>query len=49
MRLYLSNTQISDIAPLANLTSLNSLDIDNTQISDLTPLANLTSLNCVFP
>ena len=42
--LNLRGVQISDITPLANLTSLRRLDLTNTQISDVMPLANLTSL-----
>ena len=37
-------SQLSDITPLANLTSLENLIIAYSQVSDITPLANLTSL-----
>ena len=43
-RLDLSNTSISDAAPLANLTKLTWLDFSNTGISDAAPLASLTNL-----
>ena len=38
------NDCLVDIASLANLTALQTLDISNTQIVDLAPLANLTAL-----
>ena len=41
---YLCNEQVSDITPLARLTSLKWLLLDSTQMRDLTPLAGLTSL-----
>ena len=41
----LSYTQVSDLTPLAKLTSLRRLYLTDTQFSDLTPLAELTSLN----
>lgn len=37
-------TGISDLAPLAGLVDLQSLDISGTQVSDLTPLAGLVNL-----
>ena len=39
-----SQTDVSDLAPLAALHSLQSLDCSGTQVSDLTPLAALQSL-----
>ena len=44
-QLSLSNNEISDLTPLANLTQLRYLPLRDNQISDLTPLANLTQLN----
>ena len=35
---------LSDVTPLASLTSLEILNLDDTQVKDLTPLANLTKL-----
>jgi hypothetical protein len=43
-RLDLTNTQVSDLAPLAGLTALRNLDLSETQVNDLTPLAGLTAL-----
>ncbi|GAB2612796.1 hypothetical protein GCM10027035_06480 [Emticicia sediminis] len=43
-RLYLSNTQISDISFLKNLTSLIDLDFSDNQISNISFLKNLTNL-----
>ena len=37
-------TDLSDVTPLASLTSLEILNLDDTQVKDLTPLANLTKL-----
>ena len=45
--LYLSDTDISDLSPLANLTKLERLYLGYTKASDLSPLANLTSLECL--
>ena len=42
--LNLRGTQVSDLAPLARLSALQSLDIDGTQVSDLAPLAGLSAL-----
>ena len=42
--LDLGGTQVSDLAPLSGLTSLQSLDLSQTQVSDLAPLSGLTSL-----
>jgi hypothetical protein len=42
--LYLSNTQITDLAPLAGMTGLQTLSLSNTQITDFAPLAGLTEL-----
>ena len=38
-------TQVSDVSPLARLTSLESLVLDGAQVSDVTALSGLTSLN----
>ena len=43
-RLDCSNTQVSDLAPLAGLSSLQELGCSDTQVSDLAPLAGLSSL-----
>jgi len=43
LRLW-GNKGLSDLSPLANLTTLQSLDCHSTQVSSLAPLANLTSL-----
>ena len=43
-RLYLTDLAVSDLSPLAALTSLQTLDCSDTQVSDLSPLAALTSL-----
>lgn len=45
--LDLSNTQVSDIAPLATLTQLTRLLLDNTQVSDIASLATLTQLTAL--
>ena len=44
--LWLQRNQISDLSPLANLTTISelSLGLSGNQISDLSPLANLTGL-----
>ena len=42
--LYLSNTQVADIAPLTGLTALTTLFLDDTQVADIAPLAGLTAL-----
>ncbi len=42
--LDLSRRPLANIAPLAGLTSLQSLNLDSTQVTDLTALAALTSL-----
>ncbi len=38
------NKQLSDLAPLASLAQLQSLDVFSTQVSDLAPLASLAQL-----
>ena len=46
---YCAGTRVSDLAPLAALTALQSLDCSHNYLSDLAPLAALTalqSLNC---
>ena len=42
-----SNT-VSDLAPLAGLTSLSSLNLENNRVSTLTPLAGLKSLGWLW-
>ena len=44
VQLELADNQISDISPLANLTSLTNLWLNDNQINDISSLANLTSL-----
>ena len=39
-----SGTEVADLAPLAGLTALQSLDLGDTQVTDLAPLAGLTAL-----
>lgn len=39
-----TSNNITDIKPLANLTSLTNLYLDNNQIQDIRPLSNLTQL-----
>ena len=41
---YWACNKVRDVAPLANLTNLRSLDLSSTQVSDVTPLVNLTNL-----
>ena len=43
-RLFLDNTEVSDLTPLAGMRNLEVLHLDGTQVSDLAPLAKLTSL-----
>jgi Leucine-rich repeat (LRR) protein len=40
--------QISDISPLANLTSLEHIELYNNSISDISALSNLTNLNWLW-
>jgi len=42
--LDLSETPLTDIAPIANLTDLKELDLHSTQVKDIGPLAGLTKL-----
>ncbi len=42
--LSITENQVYDLTPLANLTKLESLRLDDNHISDITPLANLTKL-----
>jgi len=44
MCVYLKDTKISDVKPLAGLTNLTLLQLWNTPVTDLTPLADLTNL-----
>ncbi|MEM9062809.1 MAG: leucine-rich repeat domain-containing protein [Pseudomonadota bacterium] len=43
-KLFLSNTQVSDLSPLAGLSGLQELFLNNTQVSDLSRLAGLSGL-----
>ena len=43
-KLSLTRLQVTDLSPLAGLTSLRSLLLDGTQVTDLSPFAGLTSL-----
>ena len=42
--LNLAGTRISNLAPLASFTTLQSLDLNEVPVSDLAPLANVTGL-----
>lgn len=42
--LDLSNTQVSDLSPIAKLTELKWLDLSNTQVADLSPIVGLSAL-----
>ena len=42
--LFLAQTQVSNLEPLAQLTGLESLNLSQTQVSNLEPLAQLTAL-----
>jgi hypothetical protein len=42
--LQFSQENLHDLAPLASLTDLRSLDLDRTEVSDVAPLAHLTAL-----
>ncbi|MBC1542844.1 InlB B-repeat-containing protein [Listeria cossartiae] len=44
----LTNNQVSDLGPLANLNKLVWLELTGNQIENLAPLANLTSLTSLF-
>ncbi len=46
-RLILGRTQVSDLSPLAGLSSLQILDLSGKQVSDLLPLARLSSLTAL--
>ena len=43
-QLDLRGSLVSDLGPLANLSTLERLDLDGLQVSDIEPLANLTML-----
>ena len=48
-QLDLSFTRVSDLAPLAGLNALQSLNLDgNPKVSDLAPLAGLTALQTLY-
>lgn len=44
VELNLTSTYITDLTPLANLTTLKKLSLYSTKVSDLNPLASLTAL-----
>jgi hypothetical protein len=44
LRLVLSGTQVSDLAPLSSLTALEELFLRGTRVSELSPLSGLTAL-----
>ena len=46
-RIVLTDTQVSNIRPLANLSSLEWLELMGTPVSDIRPLANLSSLEWI--
>ena len=43
-RLQFQGTTLSNLAPIAGLTGLQSLDLDGTQVTDFAPIAGLTGL-----
>jgi internalin A len=43
--LYIGNTQITDISPLAKIPTLKRMGLGNTQIRDISPLKNLKNLH----
>ena len=43
-RLYLSNTQVADLSPIAGMTGIADLDINNTRVTDLSPIAGMTGI-----
>src|SRR5664280_1815968 len=43
-----SNERLTDLAPLAGLSALQSLNVSNTQVSDLAPLAGLSALQSLL-
>ena len=43
----ISGTQVSDLTPFGDLTSLEYLNISGTQVSDLTPLKGLKNLQII--
>jgi Leucine-rich repeat (LRR) protein len=46
--LYLSNTQVSDLSPLAEFKNLAYLHIGDTRVNDLSPLAELKNLRELY-
>ena len=46
--LYLYNTAVSDVSPLANLTQLTELRLSGTAVSDVSPLVGLTQLTSLY-
>ena len=45
---FLEDTQVSDLSPLAELKSLRFIDLRNTQVSNLSPLVELKSLELLW-
>ncbi|MDC3224390.1 hypothetical protein OAU26_05590 [Mariniblastus sp.] len=46
-RLYLKETEVSDLSPLAGLKNLKWLWLNETKVSDLSPLAGLKNLEAL--
>jgi internalin A len=42
--LYLSDNQISDVAPLIGLTNLTNLDLSNNAVTDWSPVAHVRNV-----
>lgn len=42
--LYLYETDVSDLSPIANSTKIEKLALFETKVSDISPLKNLTNL-----
>ena len=47
-RLYLDETDVTDLGPLENLTALRRLDLDGTGVTDLWPLSSLPALKVLY-
>lgn len=43
-KLYLGNTQITDLTPIAGTTGITTLLLTNTNVADLSPVAGMTRL-----
>lgn len=48
LRMFYSNSKISDLSPLKELTSLTDLSLNDAQITDISPLKNLTNLQQLY-